>query len=92
MSDPQTGKFYCVCCGYATLDEQAGTGTYEMCPVCDWEDDETQFKDPTYAGGANQNSLVTARKLYATIGASDKGALGRVKPPGPGIARNPAMK
>ncbi|MBQ6093927.1 MAG: hypothetical protein IJL09_00855, partial [Lachnospiraceae bacterium] len=29
-------KFRCPCCGFYTLEE---VGTYEVCPVCYWEDD-----------------------------------------------------
>ncbi len=29
-------RFECPCCGYLTLDER---GTYDICPVCFWEDD-----------------------------------------------------
>ena len=30
------GKFACPCCGCVTLDER---GTYDICPVCFWEDE-----------------------------------------------------
>ena len=32
-----------------------------ICPVCFWEDDLIQLKDPEYAGGANLVSLWQAR-------------------------------
>lgn len=54
-------KYQCPCCGNRTLKEQP-PGTYEICPVCNWEDDEIQFNDPTYAGGANELCLNDARK------------------------------
>jgi hypothetical protein len=28
---------------YLTLDNQAGSGSYKVCPVCFWEDDPAQF-------------------------------------------------
>ncbi len=29
-------KYTCPCCGYKTL---AGSGNYDLCPICYWEDD-----------------------------------------------------
>ena len=57
----QTKKFACVCCGELTMDEQP-PGTYQVCPVCGWEDDKVQFKNPDLAGGANELSLHQARE------------------------------
>lgn len=51
MAKPRR-TFACACCGYKTLSSPAGGG-YEICPVCNWEDDPVQFKDPDYKGGAN---------------------------------------
>lgn len=56
-------KYQCPCCGNDTLSE-APPGTYEICTICGWEDDEAQFIDPTYVGGANQLCLNDARKRY----------------------------
>lgn len=52
----------CPCCQQATLEEPAGS--YEICPVCGWEDDPVQAEDPDYAGGANHESLRQAREMY----------------------------
>ena len=38
-------KYPCPCCEYLTYDASP-PGTDEMCPVCGWEDDEVQFKNP----------------------------------------------
>src|SRR3712207_8061939 len=46
----------CPCCGYRTLREPE-YGSYDICPVCFWEDDSVQFSDPDYRGGANHESL-----------------------------------
>lgn len=39
-------------------------GGYEICDVCNWEDDPVQSSDPDYAGGANELSLNQARKEW----------------------------
>ena len=44
----------CPCCGEKTLEEQGG---YEICDVCDWEDDPGQSKFPDDDLGANGVSL-----------------------------------
>ena len=56
-------KYICPCCGHKTLPEQAG-GTYEICPVCGWEDDPVQLRDPDFEGGANKLSLNRAREQF----------------------------
>ena len=62
--------FACPCCGYYTLDEKP-PGTYQICPVCWWEDDPVQFEDPTYPGGANELSLAQARENFRSMRVSD---------------------
>lgn len=54
-------KYKCPCCGYYTLNEPPN-GTYNICPVCFWEDDIVQLDNPDYANGANKVSLNEARK------------------------------
>lgn len=56
-------RYKCPCCENNTLYEEP-PGTFEICPICNWEDDEVQYNDPTYAGGANEMSLNDARKIY----------------------------
>jgi anaerobic ribonucleoside-triphosphate reductase len=51
----------CPCCKTYEFSEE---GSYEICPVCNWEDDPIQAEDPNYAGGANTMSLNEARKAY----------------------------
>jgi hypothetical protein len=62
----QLGKWPCPCCGYYTMTLPPG-GTFEVCPVCDWEDDDVQFRDPAYAGGANAESLNEAREAFEKL-------------------------
>ena len=51
-------KHSCPCCGQYEFPEE---GSYEICPVCNWEDDPVQTEEPDYRGGANIMSLNEAR-------------------------------
>jgi hypothetical protein len=57
-----SSKFPCPCCRFLTRTCSA-PGTFELCRVCFWEDDEAQFEDPDYDGGANQVSLERGASL-----------------------------
>ena len=61
-------NYPCPCCFNLTLSEQP-PGTYEVCPVCYWEDDPVQFVDEEYEGGANNVSLIKGRENYRAFGA-----------------------
>lgn len=52
----------CPCCGKHSFNE---AGTYEICPVCGWEDDPKQRRDEALAGGANELSLREAKAAWA---------------------------
>lgn len=80
-------KYACPCCGYDTLTEPAG-GTFEICPVCFWEDDRAQLADPSYAGGANGISLEEARENYRRFGVSREDLAPFVRPPKKSEMRN----
>ena len=54
--------FYCPVCGKYKFIE--GPGSYEICPICKWEDDLVQEKDPSFKGGANVLSLNEYRNLW----------------------------
>jgi len=75
-------KRKCPCCGYRTLYDP-NPGSYEICPVCFWEDDQVQSADPDYRGGANNPSLSEARKNFTAFGACDKTAIPHVRKPTP---------
>jgi hypothetical protein len=70
----------CPCCWYLTLGEEP-PGTFEICPVCNWEDDYAQYHHPAMAGGANKESLNQARSNFLEIGAISTEALARVREP-----------
>jgi hypothetical protein len=61
--------YTCPCCGYLVFDE--APGSYEICPICFWEDDPVQIMDPWLPGGANKPNLVDAQESYARTGAMD---------------------
>ncbi len=73
-------RYPCACCGYYTLESPQGE-SYEICPVCFWEDDPVQNKDPDFAGGANRVSLHKARENYKKCGASEGRILKYVRSP-----------
>lgn len=54
--------FPCPCCGYLVFD--LPTGSYDICPVCAWEDDLVQLRFPLMRGGANGASLLEAQQDY----------------------------
>lgn len=64
-------RFKCLCCENYTLDHMTGN-TFQLCPVCYWEDDGIQSNDSEYPGGANSISLSEARINYKQFGACEK--------------------
>lgn len=46
----ETARYPCPCCGWIVFDEEPGS--YEICPVCGWEDDLSQLRFARM-GGAN---------------------------------------
>ncbi len=77
-----TSRYPCPCCGYLTLDQQP-PGSFVICPVCWWEDDDVQGRDPEYAGGANAVSLRQARENFRSFGASETRFSSNVRRPTP---------
>lgn len=73
-------RFPCPCCAYLTLTEPP-PGTFALCPVCYWEDDDVQFRDPSYRGGANTVSLQEAQENFRQFGASDPAHRTQVRAP-----------
>ena len=64
-------KYKCPCCKNLTFEDKT-PGTFEICPVCYWEDDPLQFKDINYSGGANKVTLKIAKENYKRFGAISK--------------------
>ncbi len=66
-------NYLCPCCGYLTFTEEV-CGTFEICPVCFWEDDNTQSKVPNY-----EISLLKARENFVKYGAVKEEFMGKVR-------------
>lgn len=49
----------CPVCGRYTFKEK-----YDICPVCSWENDPLQLKDPNFKGGANAMCLNDAKHFF----------------------------
>ena len=79
----------CPCCGYIVFDEAGG---YEICPICNWEDDISQLRFARLAGGANHVSLWEAQQNYLRHGVSDLRYKDRVRPPQPSDRRDPLWR
>ena len=75
-------RYACPCCGYLTLPEEP-PGTFDICPVCGWQDDLVQYEDPDYQGGANLVSLNEAKRNYSEFGAKSRSAIRYGRTPTP---------
>lgn len=51
----------CPCCGKYRFEKY---NSFDICDICNWEDDGVQEADPDYPGGANKMSLNEARQAY----------------------------
>lgn len=83
--------FFCPCCGYQTLDEKP-PGTFNICEVCFWEDDNVQFDDLDYVGGANRVSLRIGRLNFERFGACQPDMAKHVRKPRINEPRQPEWK
>ncbi|KAI9144011.1 cysteine-rich CPCC-domain-containing protein [Paraphysoderma sedebokerense] len=66
VSDHSVPLFPCPACGYLTF--ETAPGSFDICPLCYWEDDIYQLLHPTESG-ANKVSLLLAQKNFQKYGA-----------------------
>ena len=60
---PTAGDYPCPCCG--RLVHVNPPGDYEVCPVCDWEDDPHQIRWPDATDGPNGTaSLIDGQQAF----------------------------
>lgn len=83
--------YTCPCCGYKTL-KDGNPGSFEICSICYWENDNVQFDEPFYEGGANRVSLYEAQRNFIEFGACDKDSIDSVRKPTPLDKKDPNFK
>lgn len=63
-------RVQCPCCDYITLAER---GSYQICPVCFWEDDGQDIDELDAASGPNRGmTLRHGRQNFAVFGACEQ--------------------
>ena len=74
------------CCGYLTFEEPPGS--YEICPVCFWEDDVVQLAFPRWRAAQTSAALVEGQRNFAAFGACERRLISHVRPPREGERRD----
>ena len=74
-----SGPYPCPCCGHLVF--EGAPGSYDICPICYWEDDTVQLRWPDWAGCANRPSLIESQTNYAKSGGMEARFTGHVRPP-----------
>ena len=80
VKDPSGGPYPCPGCHFVSLTDRGG---YDICPVCQWEDDGQDDHDADEVrGGPNYTlSLTEARASFIRIGAKEEKVLPYVRRP-----------
>ena len=58
----------CPVCKNNSFSFDSFPGSFEICSYCGWEDDDLQYYDPEFEGGANKISLKLAQENYKKHG------------------------
>lgn len=83
-------EYPCPCCGWLVFREPPGS--YDICPICFWEDDLVQLRWPDFGGGANGPSLIDAQAIFAERGAMEERFLRHVRAPAPTEQHDPEWR
>ena len=70
--------FTCPCCGYLVFDDMPGS--YDICPICFWEDDIHQLYYPESPSGPNHQSLIESQVNFVQFGACNRETAKHVRP------------
>ena len=76
----------CPCCGYEVFAK--ALGSYDICPICCWEDDIVQLAFPDMRGGPNECSLIEGQRNFASFGACEQRLKEHVRAPESDDVRN----
>ena len=68
----------CPCCGYKTITKEP-PGSYEICPICFWEDSTPDGSARFYT--SNKITLIQAQRNFLSFGACAREWLTDVRPP-----------
>ena len=85
-------KYACECCGYRTLDDPPGGSsgrTYQICPVCFWEDAHHSDEEWWCERFSNGLTLREAQRCFDKFHAAGRAFTDAVRPPLPEEARDP---
>ena len=61
-------KYPCPCCGYLVFDQ--APGSFDICPICYWEDEAMQLRYPNEIG-ANRLTLIESQTNFESLGYGD---------------------
>ena len=84
-----TKPYPCPCCGHFVFDEPPGS--YDICPICFWEDDLAQLRLPRTTG-ANHVSLIEGQANFAAFGVCEQRFDANVRPPRSDEVRDPQWR
>lgn len=79
--------YTCPCCGHEVF--ESPPGSFDICPLCFWEDDFVQLYFPLQGGGANRCSLVEAQVSFVQFGACERSMVKNVRPSTPEDRKDP---
>jgi hypothetical protein len=67
-------------------------GSFEVCPICFWEDDPAQLRFVDLAGGANDPSLLEAQRNFQGFGSCERRLVPKVRPASTTDAKDPEWR
>jgi hypothetical protein len=63
-------------------------GSFDICPICFWEDDIVQLAFPDMTGGANRCSLIEGQRNFVAFGVCERRLKPNVRAPAESDARD----
>ncbi|KAF3884751.1 MULTISPECIES: CPCC family cysteine-rich protein [Nostocales] len=83
-------SYPCPCCGYLIFDEPPGS--YDICPICFWEDDVFQLRFACVDRSANNVSLLVGQLNYIEFGACESTCQPHARRPTSSDIRDPEWR